>query len=348
LKSFDSDKEWFKTYGKGSTAIQNALADFREADGPNGAENKKAMKVVYDTMFKNEPWKSVVKNKPWKQLVENLANGWKKWGGEPPESFDKKSKSDKEDNFLNNQGNLNGENNVWTPGQAMRIDVKTNFGEDWYKRKFKSGLLNKVVLAVKTDIMSRSGPASGKSEYTGHKFTQDEMLPAEKQKLDSIQWKMTNKVARDFIGMLLGWSRPKEYLKENGAESIPSPSEALQEDSGFGKEMASKALNNRGILGRLKQKIFAGGQASNVISVAFQFADWRDGWTDVTGKKKDEKPSGAEPPEEPTEPAEGTPTSESTDPFQDLLLEGGRRELIMEVCLGEADVDRLLLDCLEN
>ena len=42
--------------------------------------------------------------------------------------------------------------------------------------------------------------------------------------------------------------------------------------------MAKKALDNRGILGRLKQKIFAGGQSNNVISVAFQMADPNDGW----------------------------------------------------------------------
>lgn len=63
----------------------------------------------------------------------------------------------------------------------------------------------------------------------------------------------------------------------------------MDRDEAFGKEMAKKALNNRGILGRLKQKIFSGGQSSNVISVCFQMADWRDGWTDVTPKEKDKQ-----------------------------------------------------------
>ena len=54
--------------------------------------------------------------------------------------------------------------------------------------------------------------------------------------------------------------------------------------------MAKKALNNRGILGRLKQKILAGGQSNNVISVCFQMADWRDGWTDVTSPKEEAEP----------------------------------------------------------
>jgi hypothetical protein len=33
--------------------------------------------------------------------------------------------------------------------------------------------------------------------------------------------------------------------------------------------MAKRALGNRGILGRLKQKLFSGQQSSNVITVAF-------------------------------------------------------------------------------
>lgn len=41
----------------------------------------------------------------------------------------------------------------------------------------------------------------------GHEYKADEMLPQDKRKLDSIKWKMTNKVAKDFITYLLGWSR---------------------------------------------------------------------------------------------------------------------------------------------
>ena len=42
------------------------------------------------------------------------------------------------------------------------------------------------------------------------------MEDSDKRKLDSLQWKMTNKVAKDFISMLLGWSREKKYALENG------------------------------------------------------------------------------------------------------------------------------------
>ena len=51
--------------------------------------------------------------------------------------------------------------------------------------------------------------------------------------------------------------------------------------------MAKKALSNRGLLGRLRQKLFSSGQSNNVISVAFQLADWNDGWKEV----EDETPA---------------------------------------------------------
>ena len=66
------------------------------------------------------------------------------------------------------------------------------------------------------------------------------------------------------------------------------PTEELKPDEAFGAEMAKKSLNNRGILGRLKQKILSGGQSNNVISVAFQMADWNDGWTKVQPKEEAE------------------------------------------------------------
>ena len=45
--------------------------------------------------------------------------------------------------------------------------------------------------------------------------------------------------------------------------------------------MADKALGNRGLLGRLRQQLFAGGQKSESIQVAFQMADMDDGWNFV-------------------------------------------------------------------
>ena len=49
-------------------------------------------------------------------------------------------------------------------------------------------------MAIKTDFRSHSD-ATLKTKMTNHVYTADEMLDDEKKKLDSIRWKMTNKVA---------------------------------------------------------------------------------------------------------------------------------------------------------
>ena len=45
--------------------------------------------------------------------------------------------------------------------------------------------------------------------------------------------------------------------------------------------MAKKALNDRGIFGRLKNALFAGGTDGSTITVAFQLDDPHNGWTIV-------------------------------------------------------------------
>jgi hypothetical protein len=104
-------------------------------------------------------------------------------------------------------------------------------------------------------------------------------------------------------------------------------------------------LGNRGILGRIRQKLFAGGQSNNVISVAFQLADYRDGWekvqpenVDNTGRTEIDSDKSAD-----KEPAK--PTSESLDPFYEDFMEE-RMELVKEVCEGKRDVDSLIEHCL--
>lgn len=92
---------------------------------------------------------------------------------------------------------------------TCRIDVSTHFDANWYKRKFKSGFLNKMIMAVKTDAMSKIS-STDVNKNAGHVFTADEMLPEDEKKLEKIQWKMTNKVAKDYIRLLLGWTRTKQ------------------------------------------------------------------------------------------------------------------------------------------
>ena len=41
---------------------------------------------------------------------------------------------------------------TWNPRQTYKIEIKTNFNDDWYKKRFKSGFLNKVLDTVKTEL----------------------------------------------------------------------------------------------------------------------------------------------------------------------------------------------------
>ena len=59
----------------------------------------------------------------------------------------------------------------------------------------------------------------------------------------------------------------------------------MTQDKGFGDSMAKKALNDRGIFGRLKNALFSGGTDGSTITVAFQLDDPHNGWTIV--KKND-------------------------------------------------------------
>jgi hypothetical protein len=118
---------------------------------------------------------------------------------------------------------------AWNPYQACRIDIHTNFDANWFKRKFKSGLLNKLIFAIKTDARSHlSDGAKARDPMANHKYTADEMLPQDTKKLDGIQWKMTNKAAKDFITYFMGWTRKKERLPDSQDGTAGPPTEQLQ------------------------------------------------------------------------------------------------------------------------
>ena len=132
---------------------------------------------------------------------------------------------------------------------------------------------------------------------------------------------MTNKVAKDYIRLLLGWTRTKQkHLVDNVMMPVQ---EELSQDESFGKEMAKKALGNRGILGRLKQKLFSGQQSSNVITVAFQLADPDDGWEVVEDNPAPASESIVKPVDENHDPFDG---SDDIDSFRTMLLENVCKE----------------------
>ena len=159
-----------------------------------------------------------------KALVDKLKKGWVKFGG--------KVNSAQKDN--QKFKSLDETDETPRPSLAVKISISTNFTNDWYTHKFKSGLLNKLLFYTKTVIRSNvPDNARQHVKMAGHEYTADEMLPQDKRKLDKIKWNMTNKVSKDYISQLLGWSREKTKRKvgENGAEPVQN----LQRDEKFGK-----------------------------------------------------------------------------------------------------------------
>lgn len=260
--------------------IEKSLLGIKEEYGVTGEQNVAAWTALQKAIRKAA---SLWNASDSKKLVDGLSKGWKNFGG----TINKQTQASTNTSGGNGGGGVK-VSETPCPTQAMRIDITTKFDKDWFTHKFKSGFLNKMILAIKTDARSHSAP-NNKNAMSGHKYTADEMLPQDERKLDSIKWKMTNKVAKDYISLLLGWSRKKE--KKQG-ENGEYPATELKRDEGFGKEMANKALGNRGLFGRLKQKLFAGGQKSESISVAFQMADMNDGWKLV--ESDDSNPKGTD------------------------------------------------------
>ena len=278
------DEKWKATNGvtrENGRKLLDTIHKFSDTGGQADEKNQAVWKEL-DQILKSPPWNKISdSNKDFKGICDSIVNSWKTFNGGDAGTKDGGKTAD----GTQHVGKALGSSTKNNPSMSMRIDIKTNFNEDWYKKKFKSGFLNKMIFAIKTDARSRMSP-DVKTDMTGHKYTQDEMLPQEKRKLDSLTWKMTNKVCKDYISFLLGWSRKKEYTEDDEKNRKPVQ-EALKQDTGFGDSMAKKALGGRGILGRLKQKLFSGGQNSNTISVAFQYADPNDGWKFVESKEAD-------------------------------------------------------------
>ena len=226
-----------------------SIAAFRPASGPNGTENQKAWKDI-DDVLKMPKWAEWLKtDSSLKRCVSELWNGWDTFNGKEPGSTQGGLGPDTRDTTVSEA------DKKWNPFIPIRIDIQTNFDKNWYINKYKSGLLNKVKNAIKTDIMSHVDKDARKwDKMAGHKYTSDEMLPGDVKKLDKLQWEMTNNVARDYIELLLGWNREKKMTTgDDGKGYKPfTSSDGMQSDPEFGKKMADRALAGRGTMGKLK------------------------------------------------------------------------------------------------
>lgn len=195
--------------------ILDVMHKFSDTGGKADEKNQAVYKEL-DGILKSDPWKSIVaKDKEFKKLNDQIVGSWKVFNGGEASVKDGKSSDGTQ-----HVGKALSSSTKNQPSMSMRIDIKTNFTEDWYKKKFKSGFLNKMIFAIKTDARSHSSP-DVKTNMTGHQYTADEMLPQDKRKLDSMSWKMTNKVTKDYISLLLGWSRKKEYTEDKEGNRKP-------------------------------------------------------------------------------------------------------------------------------
>ena len=244
--------DWKKQNEKDIKTLTDSIAAFRPDSGPNGSDNQKAWNDINEVL-KGQNWVGWMKSdKELNNTVQALRGGWDVFQGKPQGT----SQAGGSGSNGEKDSGTSPEDNEWNPLIPLRIDIQTNFDDNWFKRKFKSGLLNKMIFAIKTSGRAKVSPdANVNDPMANHKYTADEMLPQDVKKLDSIQWKMTNKVAKDYITYLLGWSRDKKkIMNEEGDGFKPFvPVDSMEQDSAFGKKMSEKALSNRGILGRLKQ-----------------------------------------------------------------------------------------------
>lgn len=230
MKQFEDIRNKLKTFLEG----KKKKDDWKNNHKIDDAEIDAVVKILEDSRWDKfndkfkVAWKDLTsefKAENWKSLYgsdSDFENLYNKLKGIYDALNGGSSGDDKGKDHLGGGSELSGKG--WASNMSMRIDIHTDFNETWFKRKFKSGILNKMIYAVKTDIMSNPNKSNGQEDYSrvNHKYTADEMLPEEKRKLDSIQWKMTNKVAKDYISMLLGWSRKKEYRLNEEGTPIPT------------------------------------------------------------------------------------------------------------------------------
>lgn len=263
---------WFGKYGKDAQSIQQHIQKINTAKGASEAQaSYKEIKKI----LTSEPWQSLTEG-DLKKTFDSINKNWSAWAGKDSGS----ASTGGEGKTQRKEGNKD-----WNPRLPFLITVDVQFDEDWFKKQYKSGLINAAIRGLKTQAMKRSVGTAGQSSLSGHEWTYDHMEDSEKRKLDSIKWKMTNAVTKDYIMYLLGWSRKKVALKTKDGQTIAHPSEAvLRMDTGLGDKFAKNAMGGRGLLGRMRQKLFAGGTETGKIQAAFQLADPNDGWTVVDEK----------------------------------------------------------------
>lgn len=161
--------EWKKNNQKDIDELKKHFGSFRQATGPEGQDNKNAWNGINE-VFKRKPWTDWLRTDPgMKKHIDDLRKGWATFTGDES-AASTGAATDSETSGLSK------EDKAWDPAVPVRIDIQTNFDDNWYKRKFKSGMLNALIMGFKTSARARTS-AGAETEWTGHKYTADEMLP---------------------------------------------------------------------------------------------------------------------------------------------------------------------------
>jgi hypothetical protein len=269
------DDKWKKAHNNHNEFDKTINSIKFNANGVDDKENKQAF-VALQELFENEPWKTEVQKGDMAAEVKPLLDEWKKAGGNVPDKLGQGKVVGKDTG--KGGSSVGQETEGFHPEHAYKITITSNLTPDWFQKKYKGGLINKMIMGIKTGAMHQLAPNS-KNPMKDHKYVQNEMLPQDERKLEKLKWEITNKVAKTYITNLLGWSRKKlKKIDEKSGDPVPAQGSEPKADIGYGKKLADTALSNRGIMGRLRQQIFSGGQKSEQISVAFQLSDPNDDW----------------------------------------------------------------------
>ena len=178
--------EWARKH-KDVNELIKILNQINPAKGVDA--NKDLWKKLNDKL-KTEPWASDIKgnkdpfdvslfnkisffgNNKGKNLLEIINDGWTNFTNSSLR--DKSGDSGSRGNDKLGKGSVV-DNKVWNPRQTYKIEIKTNFNDEWYKKRFKSGLLNKVIDTVRTEIHKNADVTRDNQEYRDKKYDANTM-----------------------------------------------------------------------------------------------------------------------------------------------------------------------------
>ena len=136
LEEKSKDSGWVKDYGDDVDVFKTNKAKFRAGLGTSDSDNVRAWDAIRE-ILETDKWKQDIRDDSnLKKIVGKIYAGWDTWSEEKVEGP---------------ESSVSGEE--WTPELPFKLEVKTRFDENWFKRKYKSGVLNGIIDAIKTGVM---------------------------------------------------------------------------------------------------------------------------------------------------------------------------------------------------